>query len=416
MKGGDENDEISMSQEEEKPKKKKEKIRYNIRIGFTKLRKIKISVNEIKHDNNLFQRKLDYNDFLELDNFFALYNNIEEIMVELDDLIVENKVILTLSPDKDPKKIFFEFDAEVNNKPRKISIALFKKYNEHMDAINSICKALVAQNQLIDKITSENKDLKERINELDKRVAEKEDEKIFLENDSIKGTKDLNDYDKQSDLIRYEIKIQEHNDDFAFISPKSLEEIKKCDPKEIIDNSKILNHLKELSFLIKKINRNISYTSKQFYNMKLIYRATDDGDTAEMFHKKCDNISPLLLLIKTTKHRRFGGFTQSTFESTEEPKGKLDGSAFIFSLDKLKSYDVQEGQNAICSCKKNGPIFYGNESCNIYLSDKFFITKGNVAKKGDRYNTNEDYEINYGKAKFVSKEIEIYQIYLTKLN
>lgn len=273
MKGGDENDEMSMSQEEEKPKKKKEKIRYNIRIGFTKLRKIKISVNEIKHDNNLFQRKLDYNDFLELDNFFALYNNIEEIMVELDDLIVENKVILTLSPDKDPKKIFFEFDAEVNNKPRKISIALFKKYNEHMDAINSICKALVAQNQLIDKITSENKDLKERINELDKRVAEKEDEKIFLENDSIKGTKDLNDYDKQSDLIRYEIKIQEHNDDFAFISPKSLEEIKKCDPKEIIDNSKILNHLKELSFLIKKINRNIGYTSKQFYNMKLIYRA-----------------------------------------------------------------------------------------------------------------------------------------------
>ena len=42
-----------------------------------------------------------------------------------------------------------------------------------MDAINSICKALVAQNQLIDKITSENKDLKEKIIQLDKRVAEK---------------------------------------------------------------------------------------------------------------------------------------------------------------------------------------------------------------------------------------------------
>ena len=52
----------------------------------------------------------------------------------------------------------------------------------------------------------------------------------------------------------------------------------------------------------------------------------------------------------------------------------------------------------------------------IYLSYKFFITKGNVAKKGYRYNTNEDYEINFGKAKFVTKEIEIYQIYLTKLN
>ena len=411
MYGGSQNEESS--QEEEKPKKKKGKTRYNIRIGFTKLKKLKISVNEIKGENNLFQRKLDYIEFLELDNFFALFHNIEEIMVELDELIVENKIILT--QDKDPKKLLFEFDAEVNNKPRRVSITLFKKYNEHMDAINSICKALVAQNQLIDKIASENKDLKEKINQLDKRVAEKEEEKIFLENDSIRGTKDLNDFDKQSDLIRYEIKIQEHNDDFAFISPKSLEE-KKCDPKEILDNSKILNHIKEFTFLVKKINRNISYTSLQFFNMKLIYRATDDGDTADMFHKKCDNLSPLLILIKTTKHRRFGGFTQATFESPEKPKGKLDGSAFIFSLDKLKSYDVQEGQNAICSCKNNGPIFYGNESCNIYLSDKFFLTKGNVARKGDRYNTNEDYEINFGKAKFVTKEIEIYHIKLTKLN
>lgn len=411
MHGGPQNEDSS--QGEEIPKKKKSKIRYNIRIGFTKLKKLKISVNEIKGENNLFQRKLDFNDFLELDNFFALYHNIEEIMVELDELIVENKIILT--QDKDPKKLLFEFDAEVNNKPRRVSITLFKKFNEHMDAINNICKALVAQNQLIDKITSENKDLKDKINQLDKRVAEKEEEKIFLENDSIKGTKDLNDYDKQSDLIRYEIKIQEHNDDFAFISPKSLEE-KKCDPKEILDNSKILNHLKEFSFLVKKINRNISYTSKQFFNMKLIYRASDDGDTAEMFHKKCDNLSPLLILIKTTKHRRFGGFTQETFESPEKFQGKLDGSAFIFSLDKLKSYDVQEGQNAICSCKHNGPIFYGNESCNIYLSDKFFLTKGNVAKKGDRYNTNEDYEINYGKAKFITKEIEVYHIILTKLH
>ena len=57
-----------------------------------------------------------------------------------------------------------------NEMSRRVSITLFKKFNEHMDAINSICKALVAQNQLIDKITSENKDLKEKIIQLDKRL------------------------------------------------------------------------------------------------------------------------------------------------------------------------------------------------------------------------------------------------------
>ena len=148
-----------------------------------------------------------------------------------------------------------------------------------MDAINNICKQLVAQNQLIDKITNQNNELKKRIEKLDQRVAEKEEEKILGENDSIKGVKEIEDYDKASELIRKELKIQERNEQYIFISPKAKQEIAPCDPKEIMKNTKIINHIKELSFLIKKININISYTSKQFYNMKLIYRATEDGDT-----------------------------------------------------------------------------------------------------------------------------------------
>ena len=413
MKGGLKSEIVSQSEIESI--NKKNKIRYNIRIGYNKLRKIKISVNEIKGENNLYQRKLDYDDFLELDNFFALYHNLDEILIELDELITQNQIILTLD-ENDPKKLYFEFDAEVNNNLRRISITLFKKYNEHMDAINNICKALVVQNNLIDKMTSENNELKKKIEQLDSRVAEKEEEKILMENESIKGTKEIEDYDKASELIRKDLKIEERNEQYTFISPKNLNEIQPCKPEEIMKNTKIMNHIKEFNFLIKKINKNISYTSKQFYNMKLIYRATDDGDKAEIFHQKCDNISPILIMIKTDQHRRFGGFTQTFFESTEKPVGKLDGSAFIFSLDKLKSYDVQEGQNPICTCKDKGPIFYGNECSNIYLSDNFFSKKGNVARKGDRFNTNEDYEINFGKAKFLTREIEAYQIYLTKLN
>ena len=413
MKGRKSKSKISESEIESV--NKKTKIRYNIRIGYTKLKKIKISVNEISGENKLYQRKLDYDDFLELDNFFALFHNLDEILLELDDLILDNRILLNLDEDNS-KKLYFQFDAEVNNNKRRISITLFKKFNEHMDAINNICKQLVEQNKLIDAINKENNDLKKKIEKLDLRVAEKQEEKILLENDSIKGVKEINDFDKQSELIRKNLKITERNEEYIFISPKALNEIPPCDPELILKNSKILNHLKELNFLIKKININISYTSKQFYNMKLIYRATDHGDTAQIFHEKCDKISPILILIKTEQHRRFGGFTQAFFESTEKMEGKPDGSAFIFSLDKLRSYDVQEGQNPIGTCKKNGPIFYGNECCNIYLSDNFFSKKGNVARKGDRFNTNEDYEINFGKAKFLTREIEAYQIYLTKLN
>ena len=176
MKGGLKSEIVSQSEIESI--NKKNKIRYNIRIGYNKLRKIKISVNEIKGENNLYQRKLDYDDFLELDNFFALYHNLDEILIELDELITQNQIILTLD-ENDPKKLYFEFDAEVNNNLRRISITLFKKYNEHMDAINNICKALVVQNNLIDKMTSENNVLKKKIEQLDSRVAEKEEEKFL---------------------------------------------------------------------------------------------------------------------------------------------------------------------------------------------------------------------------------------------
>ena len=321
MKGGLTSDKISKAEIESA--NKKTKIRYNIRIGFTKLKKLKISVNEIKGENNLYQRKLDYEDFLEVDNFFALYHNLDEIMLELDDLILDNQIILTLDEEYS-KKLYFQFDVEVNNTPRRVSITLFKKFNEHMDAINNICKALVEQNKLIQRMTSENRSLKKKIEQLDQRVAEKEEEKILVENDSIKGTKEIEDYDKQSELIRRDLKVQERNEEFVFVSPKALEEIPPCNPEEIMKNTKIIHHLKEFTFLIRKINTNISYTSKQFYNMKLLYRATDDGDTAEIFHKKCDNISPILILIKTDQHRRFGGFTQASFESTEKLVGKQD--------------------------------------------------------------------------------------------
>ena len=92
MKGGIKSDKISKSEVEST--NKKSKIRYNIRIGYTKLKKIKISVNEIHGENTLYQRKLDFDDFLDIDNIFALYHSLDEIMVELDDLIVNNQITL----------------------------------------------------------------------------------------------------------------------------------------------------------------------------------------------------------------------------------------------------------------------------------------------------------------------------------
>jgi hypothetical protein len=182
---------------------------------------------------------------------------------------------------------------------------------------------------------------------------------------------------------------------------------------KLLKKSYIFTKEREITFLIDKINHNLNYRQKKFYYMRLIYRASEDGDTPYKFHRLCDGLSPLLVLIKTTYNKKFGGFTEAHFEASEDMIGKRSNTAFIFNLEREKAFDIIEGQNAICCHKNYGPVFYGYEYCNIYLVGNFLINEGNVARKGDRYKTTMDYEINDGKQKFVAKEVEIYHVILT---
>ena len=145
--------------------------------------------------------------------------------------------------------------------------------------------------------------------------------------------------------------------------------------------------------------------------MKILYSATVDGDSPTIFHSYCDGICPVLVFIKTTKKKRFGGYTEASFESSKVFKGKKDDHAFIFSIDKLKTYDIEKGTKAICCYNIYGPVFYGYEYCNIYLVGNFLETVGNVARKGDRFNTTVDFEINGGDQKFKVRELEVYKVY-----
>ena len=142
----------------------------------------------------------------------------------------------------------------------------------------------------------------------------------------------------------------------------------------------------------------------------MIYSAIEDGDSAEDFHKKCDGHAPIIIFIKTDKDVIFGGYTEVPFFSSKKKKGNKDDNAFIFSIDKMKIFEVEKGTIATCSLKNYGPVFYGYEHENIFLMDDFFSDRGNVARKGDRYKTTEDFEINNGEENFYVKELEVYQV------
>jgi len=86
---------------------------------------------------------------------------------------------------------------------------------------------------------------------------------------------------------------------------------------------------------------------------------------------------------------------------------KKDENAFVFSLDKMMTYDNIPGEVAIGCYPKFGPIFMG---CQIRIYDNAFTKGGTTFEKGMNYNTEEDHELTGGDRVFNVKEIEVYEV------
>ena len=116
------------------------------------------------------------------------------------------------------------------------------------------------------------------------------------------------------------------------------------------------------------------------------------------------------MIVETTKGRKFGGYTNIGFDSSNNFKN--DNEAFLISFDKLKIYDKINKKDYAIYCRQNDlPLFFScYGSHNIRIDNKFFTNVGYTTKKGDCYQTTEDYELNGGEEKFTVKELEYFQI------
>ena len=168
----------------------------------------------------------------------------------------------------------------------------------------------------------------------------------------------------------------------------------------------IIHKFAEITDVVSKIQ--IMLTAGVKFN--IIYRASEHGDKAKIFHQKCDNHQMTLVLVETTKGRRFGGFTTKTWDGNCVKK--IDNDAFVFSLDKHKIYDVHKNEFAIGGYPKFGPVFFG---CQIRIYDEFFKKGGTTCHRTLNYKTKEDYELNSGEQTYIVKEIEVYDIEVIKI-
>ena len=365
--------------------------------------------------------------------FYPIKNYIESIQINNNNLnspkkqIIRENLTLILSPKKNnsysgnsspitninnfnyPQSINSPISTNYSNSPTSLK-------NENVLSNNNENDQLSNQNDIqifnsseqnknlyakINIIENENKNLREKIEQMNNKINEfnSKNQYYYSSNNNILSNMSQN----IENLKAINEKLIYENNLFK----KQINQINN--EKIIYDDSNvghvegtILKNNEEIEFLSKKIGEN---SDKVIFN--LIYKATENSDKAQVFHERCDQAKNTLVLIETSENRRFGGFTTCDWSGNQIEKN--DENAFVFSLDKMKIYDIVPGQPAIACYPNYGPIFL---NCQIKINDDAFSNGGSTFCKGQNYQTEEDFELNGGNQDFQIKEIEVYEIEL----
>ncbi len=222
--------------------------------------------------------------------------------------------------------------------------------------------------------------------------------KIISTNENLKSKNELlNKYIIKQELIP------------KVYSPKIIPYKSKNHIDSIIDHifypykSNIITSMEDVDFLRETLGK---------VGMRMVYKATMHGDNVIRFQEKTKSHHHILILIKTKKGNRFGGYTSLNFEPIQmagfsADVEKSDQSAFLFNLDEKKVYDVKHHFSAIY-CDYFFVLHFGEGDLVVW---NYFLSKGGMS----------DFPENFGQGankgdltregrKFEIEELEAYHI------
>ena len=119
------------------------------------------------------------------------------------------------------------------------------------------------------------------------------------------------------------------------------------------------------SIILEESKRENEFISKilewsGYKGMELIYRGSRDGTTSDIFHNKCDNKGPTIILFKNYKGNIYGGYCPISWNCNGGWQSVPE--AFIFSLTNI--YNIKptkfnriNDQYGICFGSSLGPWF-----------------------------------------------------------
>jgi len=305
----------------------------------------------------------------------------------------------------------------------------FEKLKNNYTSLQKDSEALQEQNkeflQLKETLENNNEILKNNLEQFNKdnetlkqnlTMATNQNQALANEINVLKSNAQKSQYNEEEiknmmeELNAYRIKAQEndmlkkHIEELEYQIQAIQERQEEEDVKEV--KGDIIHDMNELEMITKKINKE----NKRII-INLLYKASADSDSAAVFHEKCDGANNTIVLVETKDGKRFGGYTTKSWAGNCVEKA--DPDAFIFSFDKMKTYDNIPGDDAIGCYPKFGPIFLG---CQIKIFDNAFTRGGTTFEKELNFNTEEDYELTGGNRTFDVKDIEVYEVIIEDLN
>ena len=286
---------------------------------------------------------------------------------------------------------------------------------------NNFLKNNNIEEKIIDEQYKENFE-EEYESEKEKNINDSQEENIINENENVRY-KNLSDKGEEKEEY-----IDGENDDLAtkktnevsrsYIIDEWTKDFNLNVKKLLEDNDIKLRFTEKLNYMNRRIISKVEELQlienqilKEHPNIKnieydLIYRGSENGDSAKVFHEKC-NVPNNLILIKTEDRTKFGGYTKESWEG--ENISKKDKNAFCFCLNKNKIYKVDDDKTAIYCNENMGPCF----------GDKFFqildnyLTEGGICFEKDNcgyIDLENDFEITNGNKEFLIEELEVYKL------
>ena len=290
---------------------------------YIKDESLSININIIEKVCETYQIKKNFEEFQKIHYVFSIFKNIQKIKDFFINAINKKDININLVQNK----LLLEINTEVLYEKQVITIELTPKEINKDELIKQLCNIIM--NMKKGKLNEKN--------EINKELENQKSEVNNLKNEIIKINQIMNELKDSYNILE------------------------QCN----LYGSSILRNKEEIDLLKMAIKQRLG---KEFKYLKLLYKASSDGEEATTFHKFCDNIENTISFIKTGGYRRFGGFTTQTWNQVNSYT-KTDQHAFVFSLDKLKIYPYTNNGRAI-RCDNNYHPTFGVGDCDFRLCGK----------------------------------------------